>query len=205
MPKATLAANPDNLKLIKGIGPQNEGRLNGLGVNTFAQIADWSKADQKNYGTVLAFAGRIEREDWVGQAKVLAKGGSTDFAKRVKSGSVSSSIGKADAGDMGKAPKGLLSAARGGKPDNLTLIDGVGNAIEQKMFKLGIYHFDQIENMSDAELTWLSNGVGFPGRAQRENWKGESKTLAAGGTTEHAKRVEKGQIKTSRKSTDDEK
>lgn len=205
LPTATLAATPDNLKLIKGIGPQNEGRLNGLGVNTFAQISKWTKKDQKNYGTVLAFPGRIEREDWVSQAKTLAKGGQTDFAKRVKSGSVSSSVGKAKAGDMGKEPKGLLKAARGGKPDNLTLIDGVGNAIEQKMFRLGIYHFDQVAKMTAAELTWLSNGVGFPGRAERENWKGESKILAAGGTTDHAKRVEKGQIKTSRKSTDEEK
>jgi len=205
LPAATLAATPDNLKMIKGIGPQNESRLNGLGVNTFAQVSKWSKKDQANYGTVLAFPGRIEREDWVGQAKVLAKGGKTDFAKRVTSGSVSSSMGKASVGDLGKEPKGLLSAAKGGKPDNLTLIDGVGNAIEQKMFKLGIYHFDQIAKMSAAELTWLSSGVGFPGRAERENWKGEAKTLAAGGATKHAQRVEKGQIKTSRKSTDGEK
>lgn len=191
---------PDNLKLIRGIGPQNEGRLNALGVTLFSQIADWKKKDEAHYGDVLAFPGRIEREEWVKQAKVLAKGGSTEFAKRVKSGDVSSSVGKADKGDMGSKPKGMLSKARGGKADNLTLIDGVGNAIEKKMFKLGIYHFDQVAKMSKAELVWLGNAVGFPGRPERENWAGESKVLAAGGTTEHAKRVEKGQIKSSRKS-----
>jgi predicted flap endonuclease-1-like 5' DNA nuclease len=199
-PVKTTPKKPDNLKLIRGIGPQNEGRLNALGVNQFAQIAAWKKKDETHYGEVLAFPGRIEREEWVKQAKVLAKGGSTEFAKRVKSGDVSSSIGKADKGDMGTKPKGMLSKARGGKADNLTLIDGVGNAIEKKMFKLGIYHFDQIAKMSKSELVWLGNAVGFPGRPERENWAGESKTLAAGGTTAHAKRVEKGQIKSSRKS-----
>ncbi|MEL6504244.1 MAG: hypothetical protein AAFQ10_07275 [Pseudomonadota bacterium] len=199
------AAVPDNLKEIRGIGPQNEGRLNNLGVNSFAQIASWKRKDEAYYGEALSFPGRIEREDWVGQAKVLAKGGKTDFSKRVASGSVSSSLGKADAGTMGSKPKNLLTAPRDGMADNLTLIDGVGNAIEKKMFKLGIYHFDQVAKMSKAELAWLGNSVGFPGRPERENWAGESKVLAEGGTTDHAQRVEKGQINTSRKSTKNEK
>ncbi|MEM8749482.1 MAG: hypothetical protein AAGF28_04230 [Pseudomonadota bacterium] len=194
------AATPDNLKMIKGIGPQNEGRLNALGINSFAQIASWKKKDQAHYGDVLAFPGRIEREDWVGQAKVLTKGGATQFSKRVKSGAVESSSGKAVKADLGSEPKNLLSAPKGGKADNLTLIDGVGNAIERKMFKLGIHHFDQVAKLTKAELAWLGNAVGFPGRPERENWKGEAKILAAGGTTEHAKKVERGQIKTSRKS-----
>ncbi|PCH45818.1 MAG: hypothetical protein COC23_05365 [Hyphomicrobiales bacterium] len=197
--RAKPVSNKDNLKLIKGVGPQNEGRLNELGVHTFAQIAQWKKKDEVHYGDVLAFPGRIEREEWVKQAKVLARGGATEFARRVKSGAVESSIGKANAGDMGKKPA-VLKSAKGGKPDNLTLIDGVGNAIEKKMFKLGIFHFSQVAKMSKAELTWLGNAVGFPGRPERENWVGESKILGAGGTTEHAKRVERGQIKTSRKS-----
>ncbi|MFD0915787.1 hypothetical protein ACFQ14_05145 [Pseudahrensia aquimaris] len=199
------AANKDNLRMISGIGPQNEARLNNLGIYQFAQIASWKAKDEAHYGEVLAFPGRIEREEWVKQAKELAKGKTTEFASRVAAGQVGTSLGKADAGSVGKEPKGLLKKARGGKPDNLTLIDGVGNAIEQKMFKLGIYHFDQVAEMSDAEITWLGNMVGFPGRPERENWREESKVLGAGGTTEHAKRVERGQIKTSRKSTDDEK
>lgn len=198
--KRAAPATPDNLKLIRGIGPQNEGRLNALGVNQFVQIAGWNAKDEQHYGEALAFPGRIEREEWVKQAKVLAKGGSTEFSKRVKSGDVESSMGKAVTGDMGSKPKGMMKAARGGKADNLTLIDGVGNAIEQKMFKLGIYHFDQIAKMSKSELVWLGNAVGFPGRPERENWAGESKTLAAGGTTDHARRVERGEIKSSRKS-----
>jgi predicted flap endonuclease-1-like 5' DNA nuclease len=202
-PKAAAIIAPakkDDLKRIRGIGPQNEARLNAFGVMGFAQIASWSKKEQADYGERLAFPGRIEREEWVAQAKVLAKGGTTDFAKRVDKGEVATSIGKGTVGDMGKAPK-VLEKARGGKADNLTLIDGVGNAIEKRLFALGIFHFDQIAKMTDAEATWLGNEIGFPGRVQRENWVAESKILAAGGTTDHAKRVESGEIASSHKSS----
>jgi predicted flap endonuclease-1-like 5' DNA nuclease len=202
-PKAAAIIAPakkDDLKRIRGIGPQNEARLNAVGVMAFAQIASWSKKEEADYGERLAFPGRIEREEWVAQAKVLAKGGTTDFAKRVDKGEVATSIGKGIVGDMGQAPK-VLAKARGGKADNLTLIDGVGNAIEKRLFGLGIFHFDQIAKMNDAEATWLGNEIGFPGRVQRENWVAESKILAAGGMTDHAKRVESGEIASSRKST----
>jgi len=69
----TPSSSKDNLKKIKGIGPQNESRLNKLGITRFAQIADWKAADEAHYGEALAFPGRIEREEWVKQAKVLAK------------------------------------------------------------------------------------------------------------------------------------
>lgn len=202
-PKAAAIIAPtkkDDLKRIRGIGPQNEARLNALGVMTFAQVGSWSKNEQADYGERLAFPGRIEREEWVSQANVLAKGGVTDFAKRVDKGEVPTSIGKGSVGDVGKAPK-RLEKARGGKADNLTLIDGVGNAIEKRLFALGIYHFDQIAAFNDAEATWIGNEVGFPGRVQRENWIGESKILAAGGTTEHSKRVETGEIASSHKTS----
>jgi predicted flap endonuclease-1-like 5' DNA nuclease len=198
-PKPAAVAAPakkDDLKRVRGIGRQNEARLNSFGVMTFEQIAGWSKKDQEDYGERLAFPGRIEREEWVKQAKVLAKGGNTEFSKRVDKGEVETSTGKGSIGDLGKEPK-RMAKARGGKPDNLTLIDGVGNAIEKRLFDLGIFHFDQIAKMTDAEATWLGISIGFPGRVQRENWVAESKILAAGGMTDHAKKVESGKIGTS--------
>lgn len=89
--KPAAAAAPDNLKQIKGVGPQIEAKLNAAGINSFAQIAAWSKKQQAEFAEQLSFAGRIEREEWVSQAKILAKGGSTDFAKRVAKGEVASS------------------------------------------------------------------------------------------------------------------
>ncbi|MBX3569910.1 MAG: ATP-binding cassette domain-containing protein [Rhizobiaceae bacterium] len=63
---------PDRLTLIKGIGPVNERKLNEHGIRTFAQIAAWTKADIAAAEAYLEFDGRIEREDWVGQARQFA-------------------------------------------------------------------------------------------------------------------------------------
>jgi NADH-quinone oxidoreductase subunit E len=72
----------DDLKRIKGIGPVNEGKLNALGVFHFDQIAAWGRAEIRWVGTYLAFPGRIDREDWVGQARTLAARGDTEFSRR---------------------------------------------------------------------------------------------------------------------------
>jgi NADH-quinone oxidoreductase subunit E len=74
-------ANVDDLKLISGIGPKIEGILHGLGIYTFAQVAAWKKAERDWVDGYLKFAGRIERDDWVKQAKALAKGGVTEYVK----------------------------------------------------------------------------------------------------------------------------
>ncbi|ATU90347.1 ATP-binding cassette domain-containing protein [Phyllobacterium zundukense] len=63
----------DRLILIKGIGPVNERKLNEHGIFHFDQIAAWKKADVIAAEVYLAFDGRIAREDWIGQAKKLAK------------------------------------------------------------------------------------------------------------------------------------
>jgi predicted flap endonuclease-1-like 5' DNA nuclease len=81
----------DDLKRIKGIGRQNEARLNALGIWHFHQIAAWTPAEARWVGSFLAFVGRIEREDWVGQAKLLAQGTETAFSRRVDAGDVPSS------------------------------------------------------------------------------------------------------------------
>jgi predicted flap endonuclease-1-like 5' DNA nuclease len=198
----------DDLKRIRGIGKQNEGRLHGLGIWHFDQIAAWSKKEIEWVGHFLAFPGRIEREDWVPQAKVLATGAETEFSKRVDRGEVATSADDgsngqsnvqtltADGGYEGKRPASL-TAARNNKPDDLKLINGVGVAIEKKLNDVGIWHFDQVAQMSNDELTWVSAYSGFPGRAIRENWKGDSAILAVGGETDHSKAVKAGKIPSS--------
>jgi predicted flap endonuclease-1-like 5' DNA nuclease len=89
---------PDDLKLVKGIGRQNEGRLHGLGIWHFEQIAGWTSENVEWVGGYLAFPGRIEREDWVGQAKLLAAGTETEFARRAKAGEVETSRDDGTAG-----------------------------------------------------------------------------------------------------------
>ena len=72
---------PDNLQRIRGIGARNEVRLNELGIFHFSQIAAWTPREVRWIGQQLAFPERIELDDWVGQAIVLASGGETGFTK----------------------------------------------------------------------------------------------------------------------------
>ena len=71
----------DDLKLISGVGPKIERTLHELGIFTFAQIASWNKAEREWADGYLSFHGRIEREDWVKQAKALAKGGVAEYVR----------------------------------------------------------------------------------------------------------------------------
>ncbi len=88
MLKKARAGGADDLKLIKGVGPKLEGTLNELGFWHFDQIAGWRKKEVEWVDERLKFKGRIDRDEWIKQAKTLAKGGSTEFAKRVKKGDV---------------------------------------------------------------------------------------------------------------------
>lgn len=67
-PRDSLA---DDLKVIRGIGPQNEYRLNALGIFHLDQIAAWSPDEARWVSAYLGSAGRIDREDWVGQARAV--------------------------------------------------------------------------------------------------------------------------------------
>ena len=69
----------------------NEQKLNQHGIFHFDQIAAWKKADVVAAEAYLAFDGRIAREEWVKQARLLAKGGETEFSRRVDAGKVASS------------------------------------------------------------------------------------------------------------------
>jgi NADH-quinone oxidoreductase subunit E len=75
----------DDLKLISGVGPKLgpklEQTLNKLGFWHFAQVAKWTKKDIAVVDDELSFKGRIERDDWVKQAKALAKGGEAEYVK----------------------------------------------------------------------------------------------------------------------------
>lgn len=72
----------DDLKLISGVGPKLEKTLNGLGIFHFWQIAEFTPDNVAWVDRHLRFKGRIEREKWISQAKVLAAGQETEFSKR---------------------------------------------------------------------------------------------------------------------------
>ena len=68
------AEGADDLTKISGVGPVIVGKLNDMGITTFDQIAKLRKADITEIDEKLNFKGRIERDEWIKQAKELAKG-----------------------------------------------------------------------------------------------------------------------------------
>jgi large subunit ribosomal protein L21 len=66
------AGEPDDLKKIAGVGPVIEKKLHALGITRYEQVAAFTADDIANVDDALAFKGRIERDDWLAQAKKLA-------------------------------------------------------------------------------------------------------------------------------------
>ena len=79
----------DDLKQIKGVGPKLESLLNSMGFYHFDQVAAWTDEEIRWVDQNLeGFKGRVTRDEWVKQAKLLASGGETEFSSRVKKGNV---------------------------------------------------------------------------------------------------------------------
>lgn len=70
--KAEEVSGEDDLTRIKGLGPKAEAALKAGGVTTFAQIAAWSETDVEVWDDRINGRGRIERDNWVSQARDLA-------------------------------------------------------------------------------------------------------------------------------------
>lgn len=86
---AAREGGPDDLKQIKGVGTVMEDMMHDMGVFHFDQVASWSAAEVSWVDRNLPkFKGRVSRDNWVEQAKVLAAGGETEFSKKVEKGGV---------------------------------------------------------------------------------------------------------------------
>jgi len=82
-PAPAPSAKADDLTTIKGLGPKIATLLIEKGVTSFEQIADWDDAEIARIDDLLGrFKGRITRDNWVGQAKLLAAGDETGFAEK---------------------------------------------------------------------------------------------------------------------------
>jgi predicted flap endonuclease-1-like 5' DNA nuclease len=78
-----VRSGADDLKRIRGIGVLTEKRLNAMGVASYEDIANWTREDIDRVSQQLDFKGRIERENWVEQARILSAGGDTEFSRRL--------------------------------------------------------------------------------------------------------------------------
>ncbi|WP_170466059.1 NADH-quinone oxidoreductase subunit NuoE [Ruegeria arenilitoris] len=82
-----------------------------------------------------------------------------------------------------------LTAARGGKADDLKMLKGVGPKLEQTLNELGFFHFDQIAAWTPEQVAWVDTRLKFKGRIERDGWIAQAAQLAKGEETDFAKRA----------------
>ena len=73
----------DDLLLIKGLGKVSQSVLHENGIYHFDQIANFTEDEIKWIEKAISFPGRVMRDDWIGQAKILSSGDNTEYSKRV--------------------------------------------------------------------------------------------------------------------------
>ncbi len=106
---APVGGKADDLQMISGIGPKLEKMLHDQGIFHFAQIAAWKKKDIEEIDARLKFKGRIEREEWVRQAKLLAAGKLEQFEREYGTGGKKGADGKTRSGS--RTRRGAASVA----------------------------------------------------------------------------------------------
>jgi predicted flap endonuclease-1-like 5' DNA nuclease len=100
-PKGIAAARggkADDLQRISGVGPKNETILHNLGFFHFDQIAAWTAQEVAWVDDHLRFGGRIQREEWIRQAGLLAAGKEDQFMKEFGTGGLKGKDGQTHSG-----------------------------------------------------------------------------------------------------------
>lgn len=73
-----------------------------------------------------------------------------------------------------------VMAAPRGAADDLRKIKGLGPKLEEKLNALGIWHYDQIANWTEAHVAWADEQLSARGRVARDDWVGQARALSAG-------------------------
>ena len=176
----------DDLKAIKGIGAKIERQLHAAGVYRIAQIAHWNDHNAEAFGTHLRSKGRVEREEWILQAKQLYN------AEVAKSADSESEISKETVGGQKGSDRvaqtnatekfagedvtfdkelGVLFRRRPKKVDDLTRIKGIGKVLSGRLNKSGVYRFQQIALWTPEMVEAFSQRLkSFQDRMRRDRW-----------------------------------
>ena len=175
-------AEKDDLKMISGIGPFIEKRLNALDIYTFRQISKFTARDIETINVaIIYFSGRIERDEWVAQARELVHNQDERIALLKRISDKKSNI---DYNRIGTAKKE--------EADDLTIISGIGGWIQEKLNVLDIYTFRQVSNFTKEDVVAVTEAIEyFPGRIERDEWIHQAKDLVriAGNKAELLKRI----------------
>jgi predicted flap endonuclease-1-like 5' DNA nuclease len=179
----------NDLKMISGIGPFIEERLHAVDIFTFKQISKFTAHDIESMNEAIEyFTGRIERDEWIAQAKELVnlKEKRTELLKKIKE-------------KKERIYYNTIGTAQKEEADDLSTISGIGGWIREKLHALDIYTFRQIGNFTDKDIHAVTEAIEyFPGRIERDEWIEQAKELVTigGKKTELLQRIEerKGRI-----------
>ncbi len=75
------------------------------------------------------------------------------------------------------------------KKDNLKKIKGIDEDIENELFKLGIYHFEQISIWSSKNSEWIENFLNLPNYVRANQWVEQAKILKTGRETSYSQKL----------------
>jgi predicted flap endonuclease-1-like 5' DNA nuclease len=159
----------DDLTIISGIGGWIKEKLNVLDIYTFQQISNFTKEDVVTVTEAIEyFPGRIERDEWILQARELVRiaGNKSELLKRIR-----------DRKDRIYFDR--LGIAHKHEANNLTLIDGLGLWVEERLNLLGIYTFEQISKLTQTDIDTITEVLEIiPGRIEEDNWVSQAHELA---------------------------
>jgi predicted flap endonuclease-1-like 5' DNA nuclease len=175
-------AEKDDLKMISGIGPFIEERLHALDIYTFRQVSKFTMRDIETINDAIEyFSGRIERDEWVSQARELVniKDKRTNLLDRIKE-------------RKARIFYDRIGIANKEEANDLTIISGIGGWIMEKLNALDIYTFQQISNFTEDDVQLVTEVIEyFPGRIERDEWILQARELIriAGKKSELLRRI----------------
>ena len=172
---ATVVTVKDDLQVIKGIGPFIEEKLNALGITTYRQIANMdAKLETQVNEAIEFFPGRVKRDQWANQAKILLGEDVKLDEKALQQAEELERISKkAESIDFA-----TLGVATLDQKDDLQIIKGIGPFIAEKLYALGIYTFEQVGNMTPEIEEQVNKAIEFfPGRVKRDEWAKQAREL----------------------------
>lgn len=163
---AASAESKDNLQLINYVTAFDEAKLNSLGIFKYSQIANFNKTDVKLVNKLIEIEeGRIGNEDWVGQSNYLNTSAFEATLSRISGRSEQvewSRIGRVDASQK----------------EDLQVVSGIGQFIEQKLYALGIYRLEQIAKFNAADEIEMNTILELvPGHIQGDAWVAQAKKV----------------------------
>lgn len=159
--ETTIQASSQDLTDISGIGGWIKEKLNALGIYTFHQISNFTEDDINTVTEAIEyFPGRIERDDWIQQAKELDENGhwQSNLLKHIEY-------------QNDYRTYSWFGTAYKSNANNLTLINGIGMWLEERLNKIGIYTFYQLSRLKKDEINQITRLLKINSdRIQSDRW-----------------------------------